>query len=78
VRSVRGLQITLELVPGSEPIRGRVCGETATRSFTGWMQLITVLQACIEEDQTHLSDTGHGGETSTYTDAPEDGHVTKE
>ena len=65
MRSVRRLQITLELVPGSEPLRGRVCGATATRSFTGWMQLFTALQASIEEDQTHLGDTGHGADTST-------------
>jgi hypothetical protein len=50
---VRELHITLELVPGSDPIRGSVRGETATRAFTGWMQLITALQAAIEEEDSH-------------------------
>jgi hypothetical protein len=67
------LQITLELVPGSEPIRGTVCGETATRTFTGWMQLVTALQALIEEDETHLSEPGRGATPSVYPDStPED------
>jgi len=69
VRSVEGLHITLELVPGSEPIRGNVCGETATRSFTGWMQLITALQASIQEDETHLSERGPGA-NPTREDKP--------
>jgi hypothetical protein len=61
---VQALHITLQLVPGSEPIRGKVCGETATRSFTGWMQLITALQASIQEDQTHLSEPEPGANTA--------------
>jgi hypothetical protein len=64
VRSVQSLHIMLELVRGSEPIRGSVRGETATRSFTGWMQLITALQASIEEDETHLSEPGSGANTA--------------
>ena len=66
MRGVRTLHITLELVPGSDPIRGHVLGETATRSFTGWMQLITALQAAIEEGQSHPSEPGRGAHTSTY------------
>jgi hypothetical protein len=72
VRRVRRLHITLELVPGSDPIRGSVSGETATHSFTGWMQLITVLQAAIEEDP-HPTEPGSGADTSTYLNhTPED------
>ena len=59
------LKITLVLVPGSEPIRGTLSGETGSRSFTGWMQLITALQASIEEAHAHLSDLGRGANPST-------------
>jgi hypothetical protein len=70
---VQTLHITLELVPGADPLRGRVCGETATRGFTGWMQLITALQAAIEEDQTHPSKPGRSATPSAYPDhAPDD------
>lgn len=51
MRGVRELHITLELEPGTDPIRGNVRGETATRGFTGWMQLITALQAAVQEAQ---------------------------
>ena len=61
---MQGLHITLELIPGSDPIRGNVRGETATRSFTGWMELISALQASIEEDETHLSESGPGANTA--------------
>jgi hypothetical protein len=70
---VRRLHITLELVPGSEPIRGSVSGETANRNFTGWMQLITALQAAIEEDHSHRSEPGRGASTGTQLNhTPED------
>jgi hypothetical protein len=70
---VQRLHITLELVPGSEPIHGSVTGGTATRSFTGWMQLITVLQAAIQEDRTHPSEPGYGAGSSAELDhTPED------
>jgi hypothetical protein len=69
---VRRLHITLDLVPGTEPIRGSVSGETATRSFTGWMQLITALQAAIQEGHTDPS-PGSGADTSADLDhLPED------
>ena len=75
---VRELDITLELVPGSEPIRGNVRGATATRSFTGWMQLITALQAAIQEDQRQLGEPGGGAHTSPYPgDTAEDSHVAR-
>lgn len=66
VRGVRQLHITLELVPGSEPIRGTVCSDTATRSFTGWMELISALQAVIEEDDPHPNGSGCGADMGTY------------
>ena len=58
------LHITLDLVPGSDPIRGTVRGETATRGFTGWMQLITALQAAVQEAQR--------AHASTYPNHTED------
>jgi hypothetical protein len=70
---VQRLHITLEVVPGSEPIRGDVSGETATRSFTGWMQLITALQAAIEEGDVGPREPGWDATTSPYPDhVPED------
>ena len=70
---MRPLQITLELVPGSEPIRGSLSGETATRSFTGWMQLITALQAAIQEGPSQPSEPGRGANTRTdLSHTPED------
>jgi hypothetical protein len=73
---VQALHITVELVPGSEPIRGSISGEAATRSFTGWMQLISALQAAIEEDRTHLSERGRVADTGART--PEDRHDASE
>ena len=55
---MRRLQITLEVVPGSEPITGTVSAAATPRSFTGWMELITALQAAIQEDTTHPSERG--------------------
>jgi hypothetical protein len=70
---VRRLHITLELISSSEPIRGTVSGETAPRSFTGWMQLITVLQAAIQESETDPGKSGSGADTGTYLNhTPED------
>jgi hypothetical protein len=70
---MRRLQITVELVPGGEPIRGHVCGEAATRSFSGWMELISALQASIEEAQSHVSDPGRGADGRTHPNkTPED------
>jgi hypothetical protein len=60
------VQITLELAPGSDPIRGTVRGETATRGFTGWMQLISALQAAIEEGHSLPSEPARGAHASTY------------
>jgi hypothetical protein len=68
VPGVRRLHITLELVPGTDPLRGHVRGETATRGFTGWMQLITALQAVIEQDQTDLSTPGRSAAPSARPD----------
>lgn len=56
---MRELHITLELVPDSDPIRGTVRDEAATRDFTGWMQLITALQAAIQEDEPHTPEDSH-------------------
>lgn len=37
----------VEMDPDSEPIRGTVSDEQSVRSFTGWMELVTALQATI-------------------------------
>lgn len=63
--SVRRLHITLELVPGSDPICGSVRSEAATRSFTGWMQLITALEAAVQEDNANAGNAGGGVNTQT-------------
>ena len=42
----RGRMI-VEMDADSEPIRGTVSDEQSARSFTGWMQLVTALQATI-------------------------------
>lgn len=70
VRGVRALHITLELEPGSDPIRGNVRGATATRSFIGWMQLITALQAAVQEGESHAGEPGRSAGTSTYPNYP--------
>jgi hypothetical protein len=41
--------MTVELDPDSDPIRGSVSDDHAARSFTGWMQLVTALQAAIDD-----------------------------
>lgn len=56
--------MTVELDPDSEPIRGTVSHDNAARGFTGWMQLVTALQAAI--DDTHPD----GTETRKQTDPP--------
>jgi hypothetical protein len=70
VRSVRSLRITLELVPGSDPIRGSVCGGATTRDFIGWMELTTALQAAIEEGQTQPREPAGGAATTACPDHP--------
>lgn len=49
--------MTVELDPDSEPICGTVSDDQAARSFTGWMQLITALQAAIDDPHPDRSDT---------------------
>lgn len=42
--------MTVQLAARSEPIQGTVSDESdAGRSFTGWMQLISALQAAIDK-----------------------------
>ncbi len=53
----RRLRMTVELDPDSEPIRGTVCDENAARSFTGWMQLVTALQAAIHGTHPDRTET---------------------
>ena len=65
VRGVRRLQITLELVPDSDPICGSVRSGAASRSFTGWMQLITALEAAVQEDNARPGNAGCGGHPTT-------------
>jgi hypothetical protein len=48
----RRLRLTLELDPDSEPIRGTVTDQGAQRSFTGWMQLVTAMQAAVDNAAT--------------------------
>ena len=57
--------MTVELDPDSEPICGTVSDAHAARSFTGWMQLVTALQAVIDDP--------HSGRTETHEqrDPPE-------
>jgi hypothetical protein len=55
-------------VSDSEPIRGSISGNAATRSFTGWMQLITALQGAIQEGDTDPGEPGSGADTSTIHD----------
>ena len=66
MRRVREPHITLELVPGSDPIRGTVRDGTATRRFTGWMQLISALQAAIQEGGSLPGEPGRGADASAY------------
>jgi hypothetical protein len=49
----RRLRVTIELDPDSEPIRGIISDEDAARSFTGWMELVTALQAAIDRHADH-------------------------
>lgn len=39
----------VEFDPDSEPICGTVAGAWTARPFTGWMELVTALQAAIDE-----------------------------
>lgn len=49
--------MTVELDPDSEPIRGTVSDDHAARSFTGWMQLVTALQAAIDDTRPDRAET---------------------
>jgi hypothetical protein len=49
--------MTVELDPDSEPIHGTVSDENAARSFTGWMQLVTALQAAIDDTHPDRTET---------------------
>ena len=39
----------VEFDPDSEPISGTVSGARIARPFIGWMQLVTALQAAIDD-----------------------------
>jgi hypothetical protein len=42
--------MTLEVDPGSDPIRGRISDERGTRSFSGWLELAAALQDALDPD----------------------------
>ena len=49
----RQRRVAVDLDPDSEPIRGVVFDDAVARSFTGWMQLVTALQAAIDRRVDH-------------------------
>ena len=45
------MHLSLELLPGNEPIKGSLADETGvSRSFEGWIELAAVLEALMDSE----------------------------
>jgi hypothetical protein len=45
----RARRIVLEIEEGSEPLAGRLTDDGGARSFCGWLELATALQAALAD-----------------------------
>ncbi len=55
-------KLTLEIVPGSDPINGRLGDGRESRTFSGWLELAAALQAVVDAEPDN-----DGNDTSSST-----------